>query len=270
MRNPVAPHKLAMITGASRGIGRAAAAALAADGWDLIAICRRSALPLQSLAAELTARFGVSVRTELCDLGCSAEVTDLFQRLAADGLVPSLLVNNAGIAHIGLLQEMTDAQWEELIRTDLFSVFYTCRAVIPLFLRRNTAAADTPVQGGDVLPLSPEDCPGRIINISSVWGVVGASCEVAYSAAKGGVNAFTRALAKELAPSRIPVNALAFGCIDTEMNSHLSADEKDALAEEIPAGRFALPEEAAAAVVQLSHAPSYLTGQVISMDGGWI
>ncbi len=268
MCNSVSPRKLAMVTGASRGIGRAAAAALAADGWDLVLTCHSSAAPLQALAGELAPRFGISVRAELCDMGCSAEVNELFRRLAAKGPVPSLLVNNAGIAHIGLLQEMTDAQWEELIRTDLSSVFYTCRAAIPLFLRRDVASACT--AAGDDEDLFPQDCPGRIINVSSVWGVVGASCEVAYSAAKGGVNAFTRALAKELAPSRIPVNALAFGCIDTEMNRHLSAEEKASLAEEIPAGRFALPKEAAAAIVQLAHAPSYLTGQVISMDGGWI
>ena len=110
---------------------------------------------------------------------------------------------------------------------------------------------------------------GKIINISSVWGSSGASCEVAYSASKGGVNAFTRALAKELAPSRIMVNAIACGVIDTQMNQCFSEDERRQLAEEIPAGRFGMPEEAAALALSLVNAPSYLTGQVITLDGGW-
>ncbi len=111
---------------------------------------------------------------------------------------------------------------------------------------------------------------GKIINISSVWGNVGASCEVAYSASKGGVNAFTRALAKELAPSNIQVNAIACGMIDTRMNDCFSEEERLALAEEIPSGRFGTPEEVAALALQLCTENSYLTGQIITLDGGWI
>ena len=110
---------------------------------------------------------------------------------------------------------------------------------------------------------------GRIINISSVWGNVGASCEVAYSATKGAVNAFTKALAKELAPSDIAVNAIAFGAIDTTMNGHLSLEEKIALEEEIPFGRMATEKEAADFIVTAANAGSYLTGQVLTFDGGW-
>ena len=111
---------------------------------------------------------------------------------------------------------------------------------------------------------------GRILNISSIWGVCGASCEAAYSAAKGGVNAFTQALAKELAPSGIAVNALACGAIDTDMNRWLTAEERQALFDEIPAGRMGTPEEVACMAYLLSEAPSYLTGQIIRLDGGWI
>ncbi len=111
---------------------------------------------------------------------------------------------------------------------------------------------------------------GRIINISSVWGLYGASCETAYSATKGAVNAFTRALAKELAPSGIQVNAIACGAIDTEMNGHLSEADKEELAGEIPAGRFGSPQEVAELVKALTGMNSYLTGQVITLDGGWI
>ena len=111
---------------------------------------------------------------------------------------------------------------------------------------------------------------GRIINISSVWGNVGASTETAYSASKGGINALTKALAKELAPSGIPVNAIACGMIDTSMNAFLDPDELSALTEEIPAGRAGTPEEAAALVRQVAEAPEYMTGQIITLDGGWI
>ena len=111
---------------------------------------------------------------------------------------------------------------------------------------------------------------GKIINLSSVWGNVGASCEVAYSASKGGINAFTKALAKELAPSNIQVNAVAPGAVDTRMNAFLEAEEKRMLLEEIPVGRMASPEEIAELIFSLATAGPYLTGQVITMDGGWI
>ena len=111
---------------------------------------------------------------------------------------------------------------------------------------------------------------GCIINISSVWGSVGASCEVAYSASKGGVNTFTKALARELAPSSIRVNAIACGVIDTAMNQCFSEEEREALAEEIPAGRFGLPEEVASLALQICTGNDYLTGQIITLDGGWI
>lgn len=111
---------------------------------------------------------------------------------------------------------------------------------------------------------------GKIVNISSVWGAVGASMEVAYSASKGGVNSFTRALAKELAPSNIQVNAAAFGVIDTQMNRCFSQEERAALVEEIPADRMGTAAEAARLVGQILHMPDYFTGQVVTMDGGWI
>ena len=110
---------------------------------------------------------------------------------------------------------------------------------------------------------------GKIINISSVWGNVGASCEVAYSACKGGINSFTKALGKELAPSNIQVNAIACGVIDTQMNACFSDEERQALADEIPAGRFGSPEEVAALALQLATGNQYLTGQIITLDGGW-
>ena len=140
-------------------------------------------------------------------------------------------------------------EWNSLIQSDLTSVFCCCKLALPSMIRRRR---------------------GKIINISSVWGICGASCEVAYSAAKGGVNALTKALAKELAPSNIQVNAIACGAIDTEMNAWMDEDEKNALLEEITAGRMGQPEEAADLIMQLCSSSSYLTGQVIALDGGWI
>ncbi|MDO4284793.1 MAG: SDR family NAD(P)-dependent oxidoreductase [Eubacteriales bacterium] len=242
MRRP-----LALVTGASRGIGLAIAGALAAEGYDLILTCSRTLPALEEAAAQIARSHGVFCRTFLCDGGDPEAVEALFAVL---GTIPlTLLVNNAGISHIGLLQEMTVPEWNRVISTNLSSCFYFCRAAIPLFLRRTT---------------------GSIINISSVWGSAGASMEVAYSASKGGVNAFTKALAKELAPSGIPVNALACGVVDTEMNQCFSEEEREALRGEIPADRFASPDEIARAVVHLAQMPSYLTGQVITIDGGWI
>lgn len=142
--------------------------------------------------------------------------------------------------------DITD--WEHVMNTNLTSVFNSCSQVIPYMVQAQK---------------------GRILNVSSVWGKVGASCEVAYSASKGAVNAFTKALAKELAPSHISVNAIAFGAIDTTMNAHLTAEEKEDLEEEIPAGRMGTVEEAAEFIASLAKSGTYLTGQVISFDGGW-
>ncbi len=269
---------IALVTGASRGIGKAIACALAKDGFDLILTCHSSMDLLQNTAREITDNTGRTVTPVCCDMGNPDDVRSLFATIKR----LDLLVNNAGIAHIGLLQDMTDAQWRRILDTNLSSCFYTARAAIPLFLATepidnydNAVASSCDAAGNDTDFTSScnTTCPrvaGRIINISSVWGNVGASCEVAYSATKGGINAMTKALAKELAPSAIPVNAIACGCVDTEMNGHLSPEEKEELEDEIPAGRFVTPDEVAAALVQLVHTPAYLTGQIITMDGGWI
>ena len=238
------PRKTALITGASRGIGLAAAARFAEAGYDLILTCRNSFEQLRQEAAGLEARFGVQCLALQADMGCEADVCRVFTQ------IPRLdvLINNAGIAHIGLLQDMSSEEWHRILAANLDSCFYTCRNAIPLMLRTHN---------------------GRIINISSVWGEHGASMEVAYSASKGAVNAFTKALARELAPSHIPVNAIACGVIDTSMNSCLSDEDRDALREEIPMDRFGTPKEVAEVILQTAEAPEYLTGQIITVDGGW-
>ena len=237
-------HKTALITGASRGIGRAAAEAFAAAGYELILTCLNSMDALRALSEQLQIQYQIPCRAVQADMGCQGGVDRLF-----DGISRlDVLVNNAGIAYIGLLTDMTPDEWHRIIAVNLDACFYTCRLAVPIMLREHS---------------------GKIINVSSVWGARGASMEVAYSASKGGVNAFTKALAKELAPSGIQVNAIACGAIDTAMNSSLSKEELDNLQAEIPADRLGTPAEAAQLILQIAQAPEYMTGQIITMDGGW-
>lgn len=239
--------KTAIITGASRGIGKETALFFASQGYQLALCCQTKAAALAEVAKECEA-YGVQVFHSLCDVSNPVSV----EAFINDALLflgsCDVLVNNAGRAHIGLLTDLSVDEWENIINTNLNSVFYTCRLIIPEMVRKQS---------------------GRIVNISSVWGNVGASCEVAYSATKGGINSFTKALAKELAPSNIQVNAAAFGYIDTEMNQELTKEDKAALSDEIPVGRPGTAKEAANLVYQIVTSPAYLTGQVITMDGGW-
>lgn len=236
-----------VITGASRGIGRAIAITFAKPDV-ILALCCKTNTDRMEETANFCRQKGAECFLSKVDVSNSSEVSAFFGEIIKRYGSISLLVNNAGISYIGLLQDMTDTKWNNTIQTNLNSVFYCCREVIPAMLHRHE---------------------GRIINISSVWGNAGASCEVAYSAAKGGVNAFTKALAKELAPSHISVNAVALGFIDTEMNRHLNEKDKTELLSEIPAGRAGTPEEAADLVCSIASSPVYFTGQIITMDGGW-
>lgn len=238
-------RKKALVTGASRGIGKAVSRMLAEEGYDLILICRRSENEIQALGKELAEKYHILCATALVNVADPGQV----QKLLEESGDIEVLVNNAAVSHIGLLTDMTVEQWREVIDTNLSALFYTCKWTVPGMVRRKS---------------------GKIINISSVWGSVGASMETAYSASKGGVNSFTKALAKELAPSNVQVNAIAFGMIDTDMNACFTDKERSVLVEEIPADRMGTAQEAAEMVRQLLKAPSYLTGQVIAMDGGWI
>ncbi|MBQ8596599.1 MAG: SDR family NAD(P)-dependent oxidoreductase [Lachnospiraceae bacterium] len=238
-------RKRALITGASRGIGKETARVLAGEGYDLYLVCRQSKEEIEQLKEELEAAYGISVQTGLYDVSDPALVETMIKEAGEI----HVLINNAAISKVGLLTDMSRSDWQQVMDTNLNALFYTCRLVIPQMVRRQE---------------------GKIINVSSVWGNVGASMEVAYSTAKGGVNSFTRALAKELAPSNIQVNAAAFGVIDTEMNACFSEEDLEALRAEIPADRLGTAEEAAQMILQIVNAPAYLTGQVITMDGGWI
>ncbi len=240
--------KTVLVTGASRGIGKAIALAFARQGWQTVITCIHNEKKLQEVEA-LIQSWGTPCLSFVGDMGDFSCCQSLFSQIENRFGALDVLVNNAGIARIGLFQDLTIEDWEQILRSNLTSVFCCSKLAIPIMLRRHE---------------------GTIINISSVWGVTGASCEAAYSAAKGGVNAFTKALAKELAPSNIQVNAIACGAVDTEMNQWMSPEEKNALLEEIPAGRMGQPDEVADLVLQLAQGHPYLTGQIICLDGGWI
>lgn len=237
-------RRTAFITGASRGIGKAIATALAAHDYDLYLVCRHSDEQLYRLKNELEKNFLINVTCFVGDVGSYDFVQTCFSEISR----LDVLVNNAGVSYIGLVSEMTVADWDCIINTNLSSAFYTSKCAIPGMVREKS---------------------GKIINISSVWGNVGASMEVAYSASKGGMNAFTKALAKELAPSNIQVNAIACGVIDTDMNKCFSMEDIEILKGEIPADRMGTIDEVARLVVQVINSPAYLTGQIINLDGGW-
>ncbi len=250
------PGKTVLVTGASRGIGKAVALRFAKEAYNVVISCLQNTDRLLETKAEIDAlqNAGAGGRLSCClaytgDMGDMACCEDLFAQTRRRFGHIDVLVNNAGISYIGLLQDMTGEEWDRLLRTDLTSVFNLCKLAIPDMVSQRS---------------------GKIINISSVWGNVGASCETAYSAAKGAVNALTRALAKELAPSGIQVNAIACGAIDTEMNHFLDPEERNDLIRQIPAGRLGRPDEVAELVWQLTQQNTYLTGQVIGLDGGWI
>lgn len=234
-----------LITGASRGIGRAIAKAAAPHFDRIIITCKESHDKLLTLKQELEAEYSVECMAYVGDMGDYIFVESIFDGLDRIDAV----VNNAGISHMGLLSDITVEEWNRVINTNLNSAFYTSKLAIPLMLNRKE---------------------GRIINISSIWGNAGASMEVAYSTSKGGINTFTKALAKELAPSNIQVNALACGVIDTDMNRCFSEEEREMIINEIPADRMGTAEEAAQAVMMLLNAPAYLTGQIVTMDGGYL
>lgn len=234
----------ALITGASRGIGRAIAHKLASEGYDLYLICEKNIASLTDLCSELAAKNNITAQAFAVDVADFEQIKKVFEKI--DDL--DVLINNAGISYVGLLTDMTPEEWNRIVSVNMSSSFYTSKLAIPLMLKKHS---------------------GSIINISSVWGNVGASMEVAYSATKGGINGFTKALAKELAPSNISVNAIACGFVDTDMNRHLTEEELEAVRCEIPADRFATPEEIAQSVSALLKSPTYLTGQVITVDGGW-
>ena len=230
------------ITGASGGIGQALCSVFLAQGDTVLAQCGVHPEALAGLRAQYSDR----LRTVQCDL-CDCEAVESLAAVAAS-FAPNVLILNAGQSLVSLFQDVDLLQSDALFRVNVQSQMQLCRALLPQLLRRHS---------------------GRIITISSMWGRVGASCEVDYSAAKAALTGFTKALAKEVGPSGVTVNCIAPGFIDTPMNAHLSAEDRQAVIDETPLCRAGTPEDVAALARFLAgDDASFITGQVIGVDGG--
>lgn len=241
--------KVALITGASRGIGRAEARKFARSGWQVAANYHRSAERVQQLAEELAAE-GCALTPVQADVSDPEQVQRMVQQVLDSFGHIDLLVCNAGVARQGLLTDFSPADWRRMMAVNLDGTFFCCRAVLPSMIRRQS---------------------GCIVTTSSIWGIAGASCEVPYSAAKAGIIGLTKALAREVGPSGIRVNCIAPGVIDTEMNGEHSPEVMQQLAEETPLGQIGAPEQVAdCALFLASEGASFVTGQVLSPNGGFL
>lgn len=238
-----------LVTGGSRGIGAAVAERFAMIGMNVI-IHYLQAHEAANETARRCMAHGAKVLTISADISDKDEIVKMHRKLEELQLLPDILVNNAGIAHYGLLSETSEADWDHVMNINLKGMFLCTQMFMPHMIIQSF---------------------GRIINVSSIWGMTGASCEVVYSTAKGGVNAFTKALAKELAPSKVTVNAVAPGAVETSMLDEITSDDKRLMQDDIPAGRFAQPHEIASLVYFIAlPESSYITGQIISPNGGWM
>ena len=240
-------EKIAIVTGASRGIGREIAKALARKKIKVIANYCHSEKQAIELQEELKQE-NVEINIVKADVSKREEAKRLANFAIQKYGKIDILVNNAGVSEYKLFSDETDEDWNRVINTNLYSAFAMCQEVIPNMIYNKS---------------------GCIINISSIWGLVGASLEVIYSVSKAGMDGLTKALAKELGPSNIRVNSIAPGAIDTDMNKGMTQEEWKELKEEIPMGRIGLPEDIAKCVKWLIE-DSYTTGQIISINGGWV
>lgn len=241
--------KYALITGASGGIGTATARAFAQAGYGVAIHAHRSVDKLHALAQELSA-LSVPVLEVCADLSDPVQAKTMVDNVLEKFCQLDILVCCSGLSHVGLVTDIDPQQWKTLFGVNVDGMHYCCQAVLPHMVHRKE---------------------GCILTVSSMWGQVGASCEVAYSATKGAVIAYTKALAQEVGPSNIRVNCIAPGVIATEMNAHLSPEDLEALADETPLGRIGTPEECAACALFLaSEGASFVTGQVLAPNGGLV
>ncbi len=237
-----------LITGASGGIGAAISQKLAKDEHNLILCYHKNEAAAQKIAAQCTEK-GSHCILKQADVCCEDQIKALIEDVLDKTGPIDILINNAGISHWGLLQDMTAEEWDTLFAVNVRSFFLTSKYILPTMIRAGS---------------------GHIVNISSIWGQVGASCEVAYSATKGAIIAMTKALAKEAGPSGITVNCVAPGVIDTPMNAAFTREAIEALKEETPIGRIGTPEDVASMVKYLvSPEASFITGQIIGVNGGY-
>lgn len=241
--------KTAVITGASRGIGRATARLFAENGYNVVIHYHNSYAQAEELRLSLEAT-GASVLCVKANVAVRDEVDELVgQTLSRFGGI-DVLVNNAGIAQQKLFTDITKDDWNNMLGVNLGGVFHCCQAVVPHMIQHKA---------------------GHIVNVSSIWGLTGASCEVHYSAVKAGIIGLTKALAKELGPSNIQINCVAPGVVATDMLSDFSQDDLRALAEETPLQRLGTPLDIAQAIYFLgTDASSFITGQVLSPNGGFV
>lgn len=241
--------KYALITGASGGIGAATARAFAQAGYGAAIHAHRSVDKLHALAQELS-NLSVPVLEVCADLSDPVQAKSMVDNVLEKFCQLDILVCCSGLSHVGLVTDIDPQQWKTLFGVNVDGMHYCCQAVLPHMVHRKE---------------------GCILTVSSMWGQVGASCEVAYSATKGAVIAYTKALAQEVGPSNIRVNCIAPGVIATEMNAHLSPEDLAALADETPLGRIGTPEECAACALFLaSEGASFVTGQVLAPNGGLV
>ena len=242
-------RKIALITGGSRGIGAACVRAFAEDGYAVAFLYNNSRDKAVALVQTLRSE-GRDVSAYQCDVSDAAQVQAVIADILRTNRHIDALVNCAGIAHVGLFTDMTEDEWDHLFAVNVRSAFSVTKAVLPGMISQQR---------------------GAIVNVSSMWGEVGASCEVAYSATKAALIGLTKALAKEVGPSGVRVNCIAPGVIDTAMMDEHSEETKAALAEETPLGRLGTPQDVAlAAAFLLSHEAAFITGQVLGVDGGYI
>ena len=241
--------KYALITGASGGIGAATARAFAQAGYGVAIHAHRNVDKLHALAQELS-NLSVPVLEVCADLSDPVQAKTMVDNVLEKFCQLDILVCCSGLSHVGLVTDIDPQQWKTLFGVNVDGMHYCCQAVLPHMVHRKE---------------------GCILTVSSMWGQVGASCEVAYSATKGAVIAYTKALAQEVGPSNIRVNCIAPGVIATEMNAHLSPEDLEALADETPLGRIGTPEECATCALFLaSEGASFVTGQVLAPNGGLV
>ena len=238
--------KTVLITGAAKGIGAAIAEELAVKGYQIIINYKTSEQKAQELKEKLINN-GLNVEIYRADVTQKEEVQKMVQYVINKYGKIDILINNAGISQIKPFADIEEEEWDNMINNNLKSVYLVTKQVIHNMIQKRE---------------------GTIINISSIWGITGGSCEVHYSAAKAGIIGFTKALAKEMALSNITVNAIAPGMIETDMNGELTSEDVIEIQKEIPLGRIGKPEEIAKTVKWLIQTP-YITGQVIRIDGGW-
>lgn len=242
-------RKVALVTGGAKGIGEAVVRLLCNRGYSVVVNYNTSEKKAEELVCDLKDR-GADIMTYRCDVSAADDVAKMFTEISTKFGTPLFVVNNAGIAEQSLFTDISDESFEKMIDTNLKGTFNVCREAVKYMVKAKC---------------------GSIVNVSSMWGQVGGSCEVHYSASKAGVIGLTKALAKEVGPSNIRVNCVAPGCIDTDMMNSFSDDDIKNLCEEIPLERIGRPEEVANIVeFLLSDLSSYITGQVIGVNGGMV